>query len=329
MGKPLMQMKYGLVTGVDKPIARLVQGTVMLNSDRLDDSLQLLDDVFEAGGNTFDLAHEYRNGECERVMGQWLESRGVRDRVVIMTKGAHHTIDRRRVTPFDITADMFDSLARLKTDYVDLYVLHRDDPNVPVGPIVEILNEHYRAGRVRAFGGSNWSVERVQAANKYAREHNLVPFAVSSPNFSLAEQVQEPWEGCISISGPNNADAHAWYEQTQMPVFAWSSIANGFFAGKYDHHDRESFAKNLEPSSAKAYCCDENFERLERAAQLAQEKGLTIPQIAMAYVLNQPLNLFALVGSQSGQEFRQNIVALETKLSAQELAWLNLSNNSR
>lgn len=322
-------MKYGTVPGVDKPIARLVQGTIMLSSKALDHSFELLDEVFAAGGNTFDAAHHYGNGDCERVLGKWMDARRVREQVVILTKGAHHSIDRRRVTPFDITADLYDSLARLNTDYVELYVLHRDDPNVPVGPIVEILNEHHRAGRIGAFGGSNWSVERIQTANSYAQEHDLVPFAVSSPNFSLAEQVQAPWDGCVSIGGPANSAARAWYQETQMPVFAWSSIANGFFAGRFDHQDRTAFASNLDPSSAKAYCYDDNFERLERVARLAGEKELTIPQIAMAYVLHQPLNLFALVGSRSGDEFRANIAALETRLTDDEMAWLDLSSNGR
>lgn len=315
-------MKYGNVPGITKPISRLVQGTVMLRTATLDASFQLLDDVFSAGGNTFDAAHHYANGECERVLGQWLGSRGVRDRVVILTKGAHHSIDRRRVTPYDITADLYDSLARLKTDFIDLYILHRDDPSVPVGPIVEILNEHHRAGRIGAFGGSNWSIERIEEANEYAREHNLVPFAASSPNYSLAEQLVPPWDGCVSISGPQNQAALAWYRETKMPVFAWSSIANGFFAGKFDHTDRAEFESHLDPSSVKAYCHTDNYARLERATQLARQKNLTIPQIAMSYVLNQPLNLFALVGSQSGAEFRANTVALETPLTPQELAWL-------
>lgn len=324
-----MEMDYGNVSGIDKPIARLVQGTVLLSSSKLDESFQLLDDVFAADGNTFDLAAHYGNGDSERVFGKWLEARGVREQIVILTKGAHPSQDRQRVTPFDITADLFDSLARLKTDYIDLYVLHRDNPNVPVGPIVEILNEHQRAGRIGAFGGSNWTIPRIEQANDYARENNLVPFAVSSPHYSLANQVQAPWKDCISISGPQNADARAWYEKTQLPVFAWSSIANGFFAGKRDFHNREDFNAALDPTSAAAYCYDENFERLARVAQLAHEKNLTIPQIAMAYVMNQPLNLFALVGAQNGDEFRANIVALETKLTNDEMAWLDLRKEKK
>jgi aryl-alcohol dehydrogenase-like predicted oxidoreductase len=85
----------------------------------------------------------------------------------------------------------------------------------------------------------------------------------------------------------------------------------------------------LDSSSAQAYCYEDNFERLERVAQLAQEKGLTIPQIAMAYVLHQPMNMFALVGSQSGDEFKANVRALETQLSDDEMAWLALRRESR
>ena len=79
------------------------------------------------------------------------------------------------------------SLDRLRTDYVELYALHRDDPNVHVGEILEILNEHVEAGRIGAFGGSNWSAERFQEANDYAEKHGLIGFSFSSPNFSSSK----------------------------------------------------------------------------------------------------------------------------------------------
>jgi aryl-alcohol dehydrogenase-like predicted oxidoreductase len=123
-------------------------------------SFALLDEVFAQGGTTFDTAHQYGGGDCERTLGRWVRDRGLRDEVVIIGKGAHHNEDRKRVTPFDITGDLYDSLARLESDYIDLYLLHRDDPSVPVGPIVEVLNEHKEEGRIQAFGGSNWRPER-------------------------------------------------------------------------------------------------------------------------------------------------------------------------
>src|SRR5918911_4469580 len=161
-------MQYGSVPGIQKPVARLVQGTMMINAESPEKFFPLLDAVFELGCNTFDTAHNYWSGASERTLGRWINERGVRDQVVVIDKGAHYNVDRKRVTPFDITSDIYDSLARLKSDYIDVYLLHRDDPNVPVGPIIEVLNEHLRAGRIHAFGASNWTPERIEQANEYA-----------------------------------------------------------------------------------------------------------------------------------------------------------------
>lgn len=320
-----MPMKYGSIPGIARPVSRLVQGTVMVNSRELDAGFALLDGIYALGCNAFDTAHVYGNGDGERTLGRWIRERGVRDRVVIITKGAHHNQDRRRVTPFDITADLHDSLARFQVDSIDLYLLHRDDPGAPVGPIVEILNEHHAAGRIHAFGGSNWSHERIAAANEYAASHGLTPFAVSSPQFSLAEMVVEPWAECISISGPAAAAARAYYERTQIPLFTWSSLAGGFFSGRFRRDNLDQFTSGLDAVCVKSYCYEANFGRLERAEQLARQRGLSLPQIALAYSQSHPLNLFSLVGCRTPEEFAENITALETRLTPQEVRWLESS----
>ena len=320
-------MKYGSVPGIDKPVSRIVQGTIPVNSQRLEESFALLDAVLEQGGNAFDTAHVYGSGDNERVFGQWVKDRGVRDRIVILAKGAHHNQDRNRVTPFDIAADLHDSLARMKVDYVDLYLLHRDDPAVPVGPIVEALNEQIRAGRVRAWGGSNWTHARIQEANEYAWERNLIPMAASSPQFSLAEQVKEPWANCVTITGPQNEEARSYYSEAQMPVFAWSSLAGGFFSGRI-RRDQTDFEDYFMKLAVDCYALEPNFQRLDRAEELAARKAVTLPQIALAYVMNSPLNVFALVGCQNGEEFRANADALEIDLTEQETAYLDLQTES-
>ena len=322
-------MQYGQVPGIDKPISRLVQGTVMVSSRDLDTSFALLDEVFALGCTTFDTAHGYGAGDVERTFGRWVGERGRRDQVVIIGKGAHHNQDRQRVTPYDITSDLFDSLARLKVDHIDLYLLHRDDPSVPVGPLVECLNEHHQAGRIHAFGGSNWTPERIQEANAYARDHDLKPFVAASPNFSLAEQVREPWPNCITISGPQGAAAREWYAREQMPLFTWSSLAGGFFSDRFRRDNLDQFESPLDKLCISSYCYEDNFKRLDRARELAQERGLTVPQVALAYVLSQPLNIFALVGCRSGAEFRDNLAASELRLTPEESAWLDLRSDSR
>lgn len=317
-------MRYGTMQGMTKPISRLVQGTAYFHRMGRLRSLALLDEVFERGCTAFDTAHQYGSGKAERWLGEWMRANGNREQVFVLSKGAHHTADRRRVTAFDITADLFDSLARLKTDYIDLYLLHRDDPSVPVGPIVEILTEHQRAGRIRAFGGSNWTHERICEANEYAQAHGLIPFAASSPQFSLAEQVKPPWRDCVSISGPQGQAARNWYAGAHMPLFVWSSFAGGFFSGRFTRDNLKSFRKEDERLCVKAYCYEHNFKRLERAQQLAAQKGLTVAQVALAYVFNQPMEVYALVGHRSGAEYHHNAVACEVELSPEEVAWLDL-----
>ena len=323
-------MQYGSIAGVNKPASRLVLGTMIISIQERERSFGLLDAALELGCTTLDTAHVYAGGNSERGIGQWMQERGNREQVVIISKGCHHNADRRRVTPFDLTADLHDSLARLQTDYIDAYLLHRDDPTLPVGPIVEAFNEHLAAGRIRAFGGSNWTHKRIAEANEYAIEHGLVPFTASQPNYGLAEQVQDPWgPGCVTLSGPANREARAWYEATQLPVFAYSSLGRGFFSGRIT---RANFAETkalLDKACLTAYCHEVNMQRLDRAGELAQEKGVTVPQLALAYVLTSPMNVYPLVGAANREELAENVAALDIVLTPQERAWLDLESDSR
>jgi aryl-alcohol dehydrogenase-like predicted oxidoreductase len=159
-----MPVQYGQISGIDKQVSRLVQGTIMLREETRNESFALLDAVYEAGGNAFDTARHYAAG-TESTFGKWVRERGRRDEVVVIGKGAHPIQGRSRVTPDDITADLEESLRQFGFDDVDLYLLHRDDETVPVGPIVEVLDQHRRAGKIRAYGGSNWSHRRIADAN--------------------------------------------------------------------------------------------------------------------------------------------------------------------
>jgi aryl-alcohol dehydrogenase-like predicted oxidoreductase len=327
-----MAMQYGTIRGIDKPVSRLVQGTVPLSSANLDRSHALLDDTFELGCRTYDTAHNYGRGDCETVFGAWMKDRDLRDEIVVLGKGGHPYDGRERVTPEDITSDLHDSLRRQQHEYFDIYVLHRDNPALPVGPIVEVLNQHMRGGKIGAFGGSNWSATRIREANAYAAEHGLEPFTVSSPNFSLAVQIQPPWEGCISVSGKEGKADRDWYREQGIPMFPWSSLAGGFFSGRFTRENVEEYAANgdyFEKLCVTSYCSEENFRRLDRVTELAGRYDMTIPQVAMAYVMSQPQEIFALVGCQNGQEFAENAAMLDRTLSQAELDWLDLSRDER
>lgn len=320
-------MQYMQLPGVSKPISRLVQGTTMVRSHTLDYSFQLLDDIFALGCNTFDTAHVYGDGDVERTLGRWIHERGVGDEVVIMTKGAHHNEDRPRVTPYDITSDLFDTFARMKVDSIALFVLHRDDPSVPTDEIMDVLHAHQQAGRIQAYGASNWTHERIQQANVYAASQGYAPFVLSSVQYSLAEMVIEPWPNCVSIGGESGQSAREWYTRTQLPVFAWSSLAAGMFSGRFRRDNLDSFENYHDQMGVKAYAYEANFQRYERAMQLGKEKGFTAAQIALAYVLNQPMEVVGLVGCRSKQEFVDNSAALDIDLTPEEMVWLERGAN--
>ncbi len=318
-------MKYGALPGIGKPISRLVQGTATdMDTSDPEACFALLDMALAHGINTFDQAHVY-GAALSQTLGRWMQERGVRDQVVILAKGAHQS-DRPRVTPEDIISDLHDALTWLQTDRVELYVLHRDNPAVPVGPIVQTLNALQRQGKIGAFGGSNWSVARLQEANDYARAHSLAPFAVSSPNFSLAEQVQPPWADCLTISGPQHEADRAWYAQSDMALFPWSSLAGGFFSDRFHRDNVEALAAQggFAQIAVRCYCYEPNFQRLDRARLLAEQKGRTVPQIALAFVLCQPLNIFPLISCASQAMFDANTAALDIMLTPQEMAYLDL-----
>jgi aryl-alcohol dehydrogenase-like predicted oxidoreductase len=319
-------MKYGNVPGLDKPVSRIVQGMMQVKSRDDEAGFALLDAVWEQGCRAFDTARVY--GDKDAFLGKWVNARGVRDEAVILAKGAHHGSDRQRVTPQDIRDDLEASLRDMNVDYVDLLVLHRDDPSVPVGPIVDTLNELVREGKVRAFGGSNWTHTRVAEANEYAKANGLIPFACSSPNFSLAEQVKEPWANCVSISGDRGDEARRWYAEQNLPLFTWSSLAGGFFSGRFTRDNLDSFTDGLDKAAVTAYCYEPNFQRLDRVKELAAQKGVTLAQIATAYVTHYPLNVFALIGSSTPDEFRANLDALDLELTPQEMAYLELKADS-
>ncbi len=307
--QPKAPMIYGEIAGVGKPISRLVMGVD--NQRTMPHAAVMFDDFFEKGGTCFDTAWVYGGGVCEPVLGRWIEDRGVRDRVVILGKGAHTPF----CAPEAIGTQLTQSLDRLRTDYVDIYMMHRDNPAVPVGEFIDALNEQQRAGRMRVFGASNWSIERIEAANEYAAQNGVNGFAAISNNFSLAWMIEAPWTGCLSASDPRWRE---WLTRTQMPLMPWSSQARGFFTG------RAAPGNFSDPELARCWYSDDNFERLARVNRLAKERGVSAIAIALAWVLDQPFPTFPLIGPRTLSETRTSLPALNVNLTENELVWLNL-----
>lgn len=308
--RPDAPMTYGEIAGIAKRVSRLVMGVD--NQRTMPHAAVMFDDFFEHGGTAFDTAWLYAGGLCERVLGQWVRDRGVREQVVILDKGAHTPL----CTPEWMTAQFMESLERLQMAYVDIYLLHRDNPAVPVGEFIDALNVQHRAGRMRLFGASNWSLARIDEANAYARDRGLVGFGAVSNNFSLARMVEPVWKGCLSVS---DAQSRAWLAERQLPLLPWSSQARGFFTERARPDDATT-----DPELARSWFSEDNWRRRARAVEMAKEKGVLPINIALAYVLHQPFPTFPLIGPRTLAETRSSLRALAVTLTPDELHWLNL-----
>ena len=311
IARPGPSMKYGSIAGLEKPISRLVMGVD--NQTSWPHASVMFDDFFEQGGTCFDTAYIYASGACEKMLGHWVKNRGIREQVVLLDKGAHTP----HCNPQALVSQLEESLTRLQTDYVDIYMLHRDNPDIPVGEFMTVLNEHKHAGRMRIFGASNWSIERVEEANRWAAEHGMSGFSTMSNNFSLARMVDPVWAGCISAS---DARSRVWLTEHQMPLMPWSSQARGFFTGRAnpnDHSDAEL---------VRCWYSEDNFRRLERVNAMAKERGVLPINIALAYVLCQSFPTFPLIGPRLLSETRTSFPGLDIQLTPQEVRWLNLGD---
>ncbi|MGJ4858093.1 aldo/keto reductase [Labrys sp. La1] len=271
----------------------------------------LLDAFFEKGGNLFDTAFVYGAGITEKLFGEWQASRGVRKDSVVIGKGAHTPLCR----PEFIGQQLTQSLERLKTDHVDVYFMHRDNPDVPVGEFVDAMDAEVRAGRIRGpFGGSNWTRERFDEAVAYAERTGKQKPGVLSNNFALAEMQDVIWAGCVSAS---DDDWKAWLAARQIPNFAWSSQGRGFFtdrAGRNRHEDKELI---------RVWYSERNFARRDRAVELARRLGKRPIHVALAFVLSQPFPSIPLIGPRTLGELDDSLEAFDIALTPEEVAWLD------
>jgi len=290
--------------GFREPVLPLVMGNAFPEIARRADPMW--EAFVERGGTAFYTAYHY-GGTCQKALGRFLEHRGARASVAIVGKGAHTPY----CAPEHVGPQLEASLERLRTDYVDLYLLHRDDPAVPVGEWAAALNDELAAGRVRALGASNWTVERYAELNAYAARNGLVGLSLLSNQLSLARWKKPVWEGCLDAGDDATLE---WLERTQTPLLAWSSQARGFFSGLRD----------ADPEIRRCWATSENLERRRRATELAARLGVEPTAVALAWVLARPFPTLAVVGPRSLEELEASWQALAIDLTASNAADLDV-----
>ena len=279
------------------------------NSDELYQSFR------GAGGNAFDSAHCYAfwmdaEGASERRLGELVRRHDRREDVVLCTKGCHPAGGEKYprpdfyMTPEILNSDLSDSLQRLNTDYVDFYFLHRDDPRIGVDEILDALHEHQQAGRIRHYAASNWRANRLQTAFEYSNRKGIEGFAASQILGNLG-QLTHPMAPDLCVWDDTQ---NAWYDEHQLPIFAYSSTANGFFGATIP--DQSSYDNDI------------SRQRRQRAIEMAQKRGATSHQIALAYLMNQPFPIVPVFSTTQTEHLSETMSASSIQLSVEEVRWL-------
>ncbi|MBP1992403.1 aldo/keto reductase [Paenibacillus eucommiae] len=313
------------IPGTDLDASLICMGTVSLGST-IDDqeSFRLLDTFVDLGGNFLDTALNYAdwldNGvkaSSEKLLGRWLKQRKGGDRIILGTKGACPTAERFfRLKREDILSDLEKSLTHLQTDCIDFYWLHRDDTSEPVEGIIDVLNEQVQAGKIRYFGCSNWTLERIQEAQQYALQQGKQGFSGNQMMWSLADPNFEKFADKTMVL--MDEQTKAFHEQVELAAVPFSSQAGGFFSGRYSRgvipQGKEDFANQ--------YFNEVNFNRLDRVQEVARQLGQPSSVIALSYMLSQPFPVYPIIGSHTVQQLTESCAAGDLRLDSDTVRYL-------
>jgi aryl-alcohol dehydrogenase-like predicted oxidoreductase len=318
-------MELRTLPGTELAVSDLCLGTGGLGSTvAREDAFRLLDLFVDLGGNIVDTALVYANwipGErsmSEKTIGAWLKARGNRARIVVATKGAHpelSTMSIPRLSPDDIAGDVEASLRHLQIETIDLYYLHRDDPARPVEEIVEALQAQVAAGKIRYAACSNWTADRIAAAQAYATGKGYAGFVLDSMLWNLAVVDPEPLAKQAMVM--MDAGLHCFHAESGMAAAPYSSQAGGLFQKL-----AAGTVKRTDAGGGGMVPLEENEQRLARVQRLAAATGLSVTQVVLGYLLSQPFVTVPVVGSRTPAQLQDSASAAGVRLDPAQLAYL-------
>lgn len=282
----------------DMSLSNIVLGTDGYG-ERIDKktAFSIMDLYTQNGGNVIDTARLYTNGTSESYVGEFIS--GIRDTLYISTKCAHPPLSdmsHNRLNEIDIEYDIDTSLKTIGIDYIDIVWLHRDDLSVSVEPIIDIMNKMVKKGKIRYFGASNWTYQRIDEANKYADKTNQSGFIASQPLYNMATRTKVWDSTLVCLEGEEKAK----YDKSHFPVFAFSSQAKGFFE-KYSQGTLSEKAKER-------YLNDNTLKTYERIKKFAQESGNTISYTALSRLIKQSnFDVFPIIGPSNVEQLKSTL----------------------
>ena len=280
-------------------------------------SFTILDAFLDAGFDCVDTADVYSRwkpgntgGESEVIIGNWFAARGNRSKVILASKcGNEMAPDKKGLSKAYILRAVEDSLKRLKTDYIDLYQSHRDDPNTALDETMEAHATLIKSGKVRAIGASNYSADRLKAALAASAKAGIPRYETLQPNYSLCERAD--FEG----------DVQKLCVAEGVTVIPYYSLASGFLTGKY--RSQADVGDKARGAGVKKYLNPKGFGILKALDDMAARTKSTQAQVALAWLLAQPAIAAPIASATSTTQLADIVKSTQLKLDADALATLD------
>lgn len=314
-------MKYVNLGRTGLKVSNLCMGTMQFGWTA-DEALshQILNQSFDAGINFIDTADVYSRwvdgnpgGVAEQIIGNWHKKHSIqRDRIILATKARARLSDDpndQGLSRVHIMTAVEKSLIRLQTDYIDLYQAHSVDPETNIDETLQAFDDLVRQGKVRYIGASNYPSWRLMEALWTSSENNLARYDSLQPHYNLAYR-REFEESLKEVC-----------EKYQIGVIPYSPLAGGFLTGKYQ--------PNMDFDSARAggvkhrYFNDKGWQTLRAAEKVANDHQVSISQVALAWLLHQPVITSPIIGPRTIEQLQDNLGALNITLSEETMDYLN------
>ncbi|TKC03894.1 aldo/keto reductase [Pedobacter frigoris] len=280
-------------------------------------SFKILDGFTSAGFNFIDTADSYshwapgnKGGESETIIGNWMQERKNRDQVIIATKvGSIPGSDKKSLAPEYIKQCVENSLKRLKTDYIDLYQSHYDDPETPIEHTLEVYDQLIKEGKVRWIGASNFSAARLKASLEIAETSNLPRYQTFQPEYNLYKREKYETESEQLVIDNN------------LGVINYYALASGFLTGKY--RSEADLNKSKRGAGIKTYLNDRGFKILKALDDVSEQYNTNPASVSLAWLIARPSITAPIASVTSLAQLDDLIRAAALKLDNEEIAMLD------
>ena len=282
-----------------------------------EESFRILDGFLDRGFNAIDTANNYSywvdgnvGTESERIIGNWIKSRGVRDQIVLATKvgGRNMIQDKPNTTKAHVLKEVEESLIRLQTDYIDLYQTHYDDVNTPVEETLSAYNQLIKEGKVRYIGASNFSSERLIESLDKSELYNLPQYKTLQPEYNLYDR--QHFEEFLQPVA----------EKYNLAVIPYYSLASGFLSGKYK--TEEDLQQSLRGQGIKKYLNERGFKILDALQTISTRYNISYSAVALAWLMDQKTVVAPIASATKEQHLDAFVEAVNVQLSHDDVKLL-------